>query len=91
MPAEEEFEAIKAMVRRAADQLSDHVDSVVVVVTKHNPDGSSRTKANYSVRGNYYAARDSVREWLVEQDQADRENMKAYLRQQSESSEDGAG
>lgn len=88
---EEEFEEIKKLVRRAADQISDHVDSVIIVITKHNADGCSRTKANYSWRGNYYAARDSVREWLVEQDQADRESMKAHIRSQSEGSEDGPG
>jgi len=88
---EDEFEEVKNLVKRAADQISDHVDSVIIVITKHNPDGCARTKCSVSWRGNYYAARDSVREWLTEQDQADREGMKAHIRSQSEGSEDGPG
>lgn len=81
MDEKTEMETMMELVKRAGDQLSDHVDSVIIVVTKHNPDGCGRTRATTSWRGNYYAARDSVREWLVEQDQVDREHIKTQIRQ----------
>lgn len=68
--AEAEDERIELLVQRAAVKLAEHCDSVRIIVTTNRGDG---LYGAYSYgHGNFYAQRDSVREWLIRQDQSSR-------------------
>lgn len=68
-----EKEQLKQMVKEATTKLSEHCDSVRIICTKHATDGEpDTTLMTDDGAGNIYAQMASVREWLVIQDQYQR-------------------
>ena len=68
-----EKEKLKSMVREAVVKLSEHCDSIRIIVTKQCVDGETdSTTLIDNGSGNFYAQLASVREWLVIQEQYQR-------------------
>jgi hypothetical protein len=68
-----EKEQIQKMVKDAVKTLSEHCDSVRILVTKHACDGETDTTAQIdNGAGNFYAQLGQVREWLCIQEQYQR-------------------
>jgi hypothetical protein len=68
-----EKEQLKEMVEGCVIKLSEHFDSVRIIATRHAVDGESNTSAMFDDgAGNFYAQMGSVREWLVIQEQYQR-------------------
>jgi hypothetical protein len=68
----EEMQAIKAIVDRAVSQIREHVDSVQIIITRQPEDGTGNTQLYENGAGNFYARQASVREWLIVQEQYQR-------------------
>lgn len=67
---DEEAERIERLIQRHAAAIAEHVDTVRIFITKNRGNGSY---GGYSHgEGNYFAQRDSVRDWLIRNDQATR-------------------
>lgn len=63
-------------VRRAAEALSEHFDSVQIFCTRHDTGGEGGTiNVKFGV-GNYYARLGHIREWLIKEDEATREEIR---------------
>lgn len=61
---------VEEEIRKFCENMLEHCDSIRVICTLHEPDG---TKAESYGGGNWYAQRASVEEWLMrttQQDQA---------------------
>ncbi len=69
-------EDLQKLVDAKAAELSEHFDSVRVMVTLH-AGGDSVTASYEAGRGNFYAQLGQVREWLQIQDQYQREFAKS--------------
>lgn len=65
--AQAERDRIEKLVEATALKLGEHVDSVRIVVTINSGDGNYAMFSRGS--GNFFAQRDSVREWLMMRDQ----------------------
>lgn len=63
---------IRSLMDKACEQIIEHCDSVRIFVTKHSGDGTVNTTFIDSGRGNFYAQLGQVREWLVIQEQYQR-------------------
>ena len=59
----------RELVDKAVSQLGEHFDSVRIFVTKQLDDGSTNTRAIDSGAGNFYAQLGQIREFIVIQDQ----------------------
>ena len=75
---------MKEIVDRAASQLSEHFDSVLILVTKNTEDGNGNTAGYEAGRGNFYAQLGQVREWLAMQDQYQRNEANRRDREDGE-------
>lgn len=68
-----EKDQLKAMLREATVKLSEHFDSIRIIGTRHALDGEADTTAMIDDgAGNFHAQLGSVREWLVIQEQYQR-------------------
>ncbi len=65
----EEINHIKKEVDDAASKLAEHVDSVIIFVTKQGDGSSSNTFSCFTGRGNFYAQIGQVREWVIRQNE----------------------
>ena len=66
------------LLEQHAVQLSEHFDSVRIVVTQRTDKGE--TAMLTCGRGNWYAQKASVEEWLTEQDQETREQVRSRIK-----------
>lgn len=69
---EDEKQQLKARVDSAAAQLSEHFESVLILCTKGTEDGRCNTAGFEVGRGNFYAQYGHAVEWIVMQDQFQR-------------------
>jgi hypothetical protein len=56
------------LVARACNELSEHFDSVLVMVSRHEPTTEDGTIRIVDGRGNWYARFGLAREWVVMQE-----------------------
>jgi hypothetical protein len=70
-----EKERVVQLVREATTRLSEHVDSVRILVTLHAEDGESTFSFDFGA-GNFYAQRGQIAEWLVIQKEREREEVR---------------
>jgi nitrate/nitrite-specific signal transduction histidine kinase len=70
-----EKERVIQLVREATTRLSEHVDSVRILVTLHAEDGESTFSFDFGA-GNFYAQRGQIAEWLVIQKEREREEVR---------------
>lgn len=62
--------AASDLVDKFAEELSEHCDSVIILATVHDGagmDGGSGTRVICKRRGNYYATKGVITEWLEEE------------------------
>ncbi len=64
-----ENEQIEALVKKHAQEISEHVESVRIFVTFH---GNGTTKGYSYGCGNFYAQRGQISEWCIRQDEIER-------------------
>lgn len=64
------------MVKKYAEELSEHFDTVQIFVTRHMPAELDGTRSINVGIGNCYARSGQVREWLVERDESCREDVR---------------
>lgn len=67
----EEKTELEKIVDEACSKLREHVDSVRIFVTRDNDDGSLTAGLSRG-RGNYYAQKGLIQEWLEEQSEFER-------------------
>jgi hypothetical protein len=70
-----EKERVVQLVKEATTRLSEHVDSVRILVTLHAEDGESTFSFDFGA-GNFYAQRGQIAEWLVIQKEREREEVR---------------
>lgn len=68
-------EADFARVKAAADQLSEHFDSVQIFVTAHESGTYNGTRFITHGNGNYFARVGVVRDWLVKEEEQARQEI----------------
>lgn len=67
-----EEDRLQKLLEEHASALAEHFDSVRIFVTTPSDDGESNTKGIETGRGNFYAQLGQVHEWLIVQDQYQR-------------------
>ena len=63
----EEADKLMAMLSRTCDGLMEHFDAIQIVASTRNQDG---TALFHSGKGNYYARRGMVQEWIIHETEA---------------------
>lgn len=58
-------DAASNLVDECADRLSEHFESVVIIATVY--DGNNGTRVACKRRGNYYATKGAITEWLEDE------------------------
>lgn len=81
----EERNDLKHRVGVAADQLAEHFESVLILVTRKTEDGSQNTLSFETGRGNFYAQLGQVTEWLEIQ----REYQRCEAKRRDEKEDEG--
>ena len=73
------MEELNELVDLHAAQLAEHFDSVRIFCTKHDSEhlGLSNTQAYSKGRGNWYAQRGQIQDWLVGSNEMTRENERS--------------
>jgi hypothetical protein len=69
MATEEQMERVKALVKKAVQELGEHVDTVRIFVTVASDDDSHAHCSYTQGGGNFYAQRGQVQEWLIREDE----------------------
>lgn len=73
MSESESFKAvIQQMVKKAALDLGEHVDTVQIFVSKYSPEGDGNSLTFEIGNGSYYARFGQVQEWLTIQEEYQR-------------------
>jgi hypothetical protein len=70
---DDEARRLEEMIEKHVMQICEHVDTVRIFITTNRGDGTYGCCTRGA--GNYYAQRDSVREWLMRQDQQTRNEV----------------
>lgn len=66
-----ELDGDMEMVRRKAQDLMEHFDTVHIFCTRHNP-GDDNTSTISHGRGNYFARRGQIQDWVIVQEEGTR-------------------
>lgn len=74
--ASDELEQLHAELKRTADRLGEHFDSVAIFTTKMSEDGEANVIFLSAHAGNFYATKGLVEEWI----EAQRERIRAKVR-----------
>jgi len=78
-----EREELERLVDEACSRLREHVDSVRIFVTRDSDDGQETAGLSRG-RGNFYAQRGLVEEWLEGQREGERERIRRRVDEDDE-------